>query len=149
MAKNLPSTVADSGSIPTWGTKILHVVGQLNPSTATGEKTHTPQARPDAVQSRGCVTASFVTPQTVAHQTPVHRISRQEYWSGLPFPSPGDLPDPGIEPASPAWQGDSLLLNHQASPRPDIVLNKFFFLRDSWDGVVVVVILIYPEAHKS
>ena len=37
------------------------------------------------------------------------RFSRQEYWSGLPFPSPGDLPDPGIEPASPASQVDSLL----------------------------------------
>ena len=35
-------------------------------------------------------------------------FSRQEYWSGLPFPSPGDLPDPGIEPRSPAWQADSL-----------------------------------------
>ena len=37
---------------------------------------------------------------------------RQEYWSGLPFPSSEDLPNPGIEPASPAWQADSLLLNH-------------------------------------
>ena len=36
-------------------------------------------------------------------------FSRQEYWSGLPFPSPGDLPDPGIEPESPALQADSLL----------------------------------------
>ena len=36
--------------------------------------------------------------------------SRQEYWSGLPFPPPGDLPDSGIEPASPAWQADSLPL---------------------------------------
>ena len=35
-------------------------------------------------------------------------FSRQEYWSGLPFPSPGDLPDPGIEPVSPALQADSL-----------------------------------------
>jgi len=40
---------------------------------------------------------------------------RQEYWSGLPFPSPGDLPDPGIEPASPAWQVDSLPLKAKAS----------------------------------
>ena len=38
----------------------------------------------------------------------VHGIFRQEYWSGLPFPSPGDLPDPGIEPRSPALQADSL-----------------------------------------
>ena len=36
------------------------------------------------------------------------RFSRQEYWSGLPFPSPGDLPDPGIEPWSPALQADAL-----------------------------------------
>ena len=35
-------------------------------------------------------------------------FSRQEYWSGLPFPSPGDLPDPGIEPRSPALQADAL-----------------------------------------
>jgi len=39
---------------------------------------------------------------------------RQENWSGLPFPSAGDLPDPRIEPGSPAWQVDSLSLSHQA-----------------------------------
>ena len=39
----------------------------------------------------------------------VHGISQQEYWSGLKFPSPGDLSDPGIEPMSPGWQADSLL----------------------------------------
>ena len=45
----------------------------------------------------------FATPWTVAHQAPLSmEFSRQEYWSGLPFPSPGDLPDPGIEPRSPA-----------------------------------------------
>ena len=43
----------------------------------------------------------FATPWTVAHQAPLYmRFFRQEYWSGLPFPSPGDLPDPGIEPMS-------------------------------------------------
>ena len=42
-------------------------------------------------------------PWTVAHQTPQPMgLGRQEYWSGLPFPSPGDLPNPGIEPTSPA-----------------------------------------------
>ena len=45
----------------------------------------------------------------------VHGISRQEYWSGLPFPPPGDLPNPGIKPMSPALQADSLLLNHWGS----------------------------------
>ena len=45
----------------------------------------------------------FATPWTVAYQaSPSMGFSRQEYWSGLPFPSPGDLPDPGIEPRSPA-----------------------------------------------
>ena len=45
----------------------------------------------------------FATPWTVARQTPLSMgFPRQEYWSGLPFPSPGDLPDPGIEPLSPA-----------------------------------------------
>ena len=49
---------------------------------------------------------SFVTPWTVAHQAPLFMgFSRQEYWSGLPFPSPGDLPNPGIEPISPALAG--------------------------------------------
>ena len=44
-----------------------------------------------------------------AHQVPLSKeFSRQEYWSGLSFPSPGDLPDPGIEPRSPALQADSL-----------------------------------------
>ena len=51
----------------------------------------------------------FATPWTVAQQAPPSMgFSRQEYWSGLPFPSPGDLPDPGIEPRSPTLQADSL-----------------------------------------
>ena len=51
-----------------------------------------------------------MSPWTVAYQAPPlsMEFSRQEYWSGLPFPSPGDLPDPGIEPESPALQADSL-----------------------------------------
>ena len=51
----------------------------------------------------------FVTPWTEAYQTPPSmEFSRQEYWSGLPFPSPGDLFDPGIEPRSPTLQTDAL-----------------------------------------
>ena len=50
-----------------------------------------------------------MTPWTVAHQAPPSmEFSSQEYWSGLPFPSPGDLPDPGIEPGAPALQADVL-----------------------------------------
>ena len=58
----------------------------------------------------------FAIPWTVAHQ--VHQsvgFSRKEYWSGLPFPFPGDLPDPGIEAVCPAWQADSLPLSHLGS----------------------------------
>ena len=58
----------------------------------------------------GCVLSRvrlFVNPQTVACQAPLSMgFSKQEYWSGLPFPSPEELPDPGIEPASPALQAD-------------------------------------------
>ena len=51
----------------------------------------------------------FLTPRTVAHQAPPSmEFSRQEYWSRLPFPSPGDLPDLGIEPGSPTLQADAL-----------------------------------------
>ena len=51
----------------------------------------------------------FATPWTVAYQAPPSMgFSRQEYWSGLPFPSPGDFPNPGIKPRSPALQADSL-----------------------------------------
>ena len=65
-----------------------------------------------------CVSRSVVpdsaTPWTAIHQVPLSmRFSRQGYWSGLPFPSPGDLPNPGIEPGSPAMQANSLLTELQ------------------------------------
>ena len=81
MVKSLPCNAGDLGSIPNWGTKIPHV----------------------CVLSR---VQLFTTPWTVAHQAPLSmEVSRQEYWSGLPFPPPVDLPDPGIEPVSPALAG--------------------------------------------
>ena len=61
----------------------------------------------------------FAIPWTVAYQAPPSKgFSRQEYWSGLPFPSPGDLPDPGIEPGSPALQSEALT---SETPRKPIV----------------------------
>ena len=52
---------------------------------------------------------TLASPWTVARQVPLSMgFSRQEYWSGLPFPPPGDLTDPGIKPGSPALQADSL-----------------------------------------
>ena len=59
------------------------------------------------VVAKSCPT--LATPWTVGRQAPLSMgFSRQEYWSGLPFPSSGDLPDPGIEPRSPALPEDSL-----------------------------------------
>ena len=55
--------------------------------------------------------SDFVTPWTLAHPAPLSMgFLRQEYWNGLPFPSPGVLPDPEIEPPSPALLADSLPL---------------------------------------
>ena len=66
-----------------------------------------------------CHVRLFMTPGTIAHQAPLSReFSRQEYWSGLPFPSPGDLPDLGIKTKSPAFQADSLL------SEPDVQKNN-------------------------
>ena len=63
-----------------------------------------------SVVSHSVMSDTFMTPWTVAHQIPqCIGFPRQEYWSGLPFASPGHLPNPGIEPRSPALQADSLL----------------------------------------
>ena len=63
----------------------------------------------------------FVTPWTSTHQAPLSKgFPKQEYWNGLPFPSPGDLPNPGIKPASPTWQMDSLPLSHQPISSDDL-----------------------------
>ena len=69
----------------------------------------------------------FVTPWTVAHQTPLSMgFPRQEHWCGLPFPSPEDLPDPGIKPASPALQAVSCIagrsFNNWATKEPQMTL---------------------------
>ena len=61
----------------------------------------------------------FATPWTVAYQAPPSMgFSRQECWSGLPFPSPGDLPDPGIKPRSPALRADALPSEPSGKPIP-------------------------------
>ena len=63
------------------------------------------------------IMSNSVTLSIVAHQPPLSmRFSRQEYWSGLPFPSPGDLPDPAIEPGSPDCGQMLYRLSHQGSP---------------------------------
>ena len=74
--------------------------------------------------------------RTIAHQAPLSmEFSRQEYWSGLPCPSPGDLSDPGIEPGSPALQADSLL------SEPPGKLNLFILIK-CYDKIL-------QRSHKS
>ena len=73
------------------------------------------------------VVSDAVTPQTAAHQAPLSmEFSRQEYWSGLPFPSPGDIPDPGIKPGSSGLQADSLL--SELLGKPEVSVNILLIL---------------------
>ena len=72
-----------------------------------------------------------MTPWTIAHQAPLSvGFSRQEYQSGLQFPSPGDLPDPGSEPGSPALQADFNCLSNQG-------------------GILKEAFLIFPEQNEN
>ena len=93
-------------------TRVSHVAGRFFNVWATREA-HT---RVVELKSLSRVQL-FVTPWTVAHQAPLSRgFSRQEYWSGLPFPSPGDLPNPRIEPRSPALEADALSSHPPGKP---------------------------------
>ena len=66
--------------------------------------------------AKSCPTLS-VTPQTIVHQAPLSKgFTRQEYWSGLPFPSSGDLPHPGVKPAAPALAGGFFTTGDLRSP---------------------------------
>ena len=82
----------------------------------------------------------FVTPWTVAHQAPLSMgFSRQEYWSGLPCPPPGDLPNPGIKPRSLAVRADSLPVKPQGKPKNtgvgSLSLLQWIFWPGNWTGV--------------
>ena len=91
------------------------------------------------LDTKSCPTLG--TPQTVACQVPLSMgFSRRGYWSGLPFPSPGDLPDPGIEPRSLALQADSLLTELRGKPWWCVyIINVFFFSTSQW-GVYIYVL---------
>ena len=67
----------------------------------------------------------FSTPWAVARQVPPSMgYSRQEYWSGLPFPSPGDIPNPGIEPGSPTMRAESLPSEPPEKPKVTTTTKK-------------------------
>ena len=73
------------------------------------------------------VCPTLVTPWTIACRAPLSmEFSRQEYWSGLPFPSPGYFSDPGIEPGSPALQAVSLPIEPRGKPSGPHITHLFF-----------------------
>ena len=83
-----------------------------------------------AVLSCPVLSDSLWAPWTVVHQAPLSvGFSRQGYWSGLPCPPPGDLPNRGIEPRSPTLQADSLLSGPPGKPHPCVIpgLNSMWF----------------------
>ena len=82
----------------------------------------------------------FATPWTVAHQAPPSvGFFRQEYWSGLPFPSPGDLPNPGIEPESPALEAEAL-----SSEPPGKPMNMMLAVAYSCIAFIIKEMSFYP-----
>ena len=87
----------------------------------------------------------FATPWTVAYQAPPSMgFSRQEYWSGLPFHSPGDLPDPGIEPGSPTFQADAL------TSEPPGKHHSFYLYKVCSDVLILVLsIFSFFLGHSS
>ena len=96
VVKNLPSIAGDVGLIPDWRTQIPHATGQLSPCATTREA-----SGGGGLAAKSCLT--LATPWTEEPgRLQFMGFSRQEYWSVLPFPFPADLPDPGIEPGSPA-----------------------------------------------
>ena len=94
----------------------------------------------------------FVTPWTVAYQAPwTMGFTRQEYWSGLPWPSPGDLPDPGIEPGSSALQPDTLPSEPPGKPwetyRLLFIYNRTLKIRLQQSGlswVLCILLILHP-----
>ena len=100
--------------------RALHCLHMAHPSRSSCSKLSLPLSFYEYVGAQSLclsvVSDSFATPWTVAHQAPLSMgFPRQKYWSGLPFPPPVDLPDPGIKlksPASPALHADCLSLNH-------------------------------------
>ena len=94
--------------------------------------------------SRSVVSDSFVTPWTAARQAPLSMgFSRQEYWSGLPFPSPGDLPDPGIEPGSPVLAGGFLTTVTPGG------LVKTLIERDTWTPMFIAALFMIARTWKQ
>ena len=91
-----------------------------------------------------------MTPWTLAYQAVTSMgFSRQEYWSGLPFPSPGSLPDPEIEPVSPALQTDPLPSEPQGSPEKCMALLILSTSVNSQVSKISLCLLQEPQSWPS
>ena len=119
-----------------WSDLAAVVAGERSHCTA-----HTVRVRAQSLSHvRLCV-----TPQTIAHQAPLSMgFPRQESWNGLPFPSPGDLPNPGIKPMSPAWQAD-LSLSHLGIPQ----LTAFYSKEKSFNTCLLSQAPLTHQAHQG
>ena len=97
----------------------------------------------------------FVTSRIVAHQAPLSMVfSRQKYWSGLPCPLPGDLPNPGIEPRSPALQVDSSPSEPPRKPKNTgvgnlFLLQEYFPTQESNWGLLHCRWILYQLRHQG
>ena len=113
------SSVGSEGGSGEWK-QVPYFEGKVSrPSWCIGHKVREKRDEPKiaVVELLSRVQLS-ATPWTVAHEAPLSMgFPRQEYWSGVPFPPPGDLPNPGMEPVSPALQADSLPLSRQGAQR--------------------------------
>ena len=92
----------------------------------------------------------FETPWTVAPQAPPSMgFSRQEYWSGLPFPSPGDLPNPGIESRSPVLQADALTSEPPGKPHISYYYIILYNLYEPHIIIIIIIIIPYLSSYLS
>ena len=97
----------------------------------------------------------FATPWTVAYQAPLSMgFSRQEYWSGLPCPPPGDCPNPGIKPGSPTLQADSLLSEPPEKPKNTgmgslFLLQGNFLTQESNQGFLHCRQILYQLSYQG
>ena len=115
--------------------------GRGSRTTSRGE---TDRAGHVCVLSR-LVVSDSLWPLCVAHQAPLSLgFLRQEYWSGLPFPSPGDLPNPGYEPTSPAMADGVFTTDHQGSPSRALLLKEELLTR----GEFVVEFLTHTRRNQ-
>ena len=109
----------------------------------------TPCSGGGGLVAKSCPT--LATPWIVACQAPLSMgFSRQEYWSGLPFPSPGDLPVPGVEPRSPALQADSLSTELWGKPQAlwdkaneSLLLVPLFSSRCTFFSLIILICVLY------